>query len=157
MAKKTVDALVEGGKASPGPPLGPTLAPLGVNVVQVIAKINEKTKEFAGLKVPVKVIVDGKNFEVEVGTPPVSALLTRELGAEKGSADQKVKIGDLKLEQIKKVAGMKSSSMLGKTKKAQVTEVLGTCTSMGITVEGKEPREVQKEIRDGKRDAELEN
>ena len=55
---ETIEALVEGGKASAGPPLGPALGPMGVNIMQVINTINDKTKEFNGMKVPVKVIID---------------------------------------------------------------------------------------------------
>ena len=70
-----IEALVEGGKASAGPPLGPALGPLGVNIGEVINTINEKTKDFAGMQVPVTVIVDDKkNFEIKVGTPPASAM-----------------------------------------------------------------------------------
>ena len=81
MAKQTIEALVDGGKVSAGPPLGPALGPIGVNIGEVIAAINEKTRDMAGMKVPVKVIVDTetREFEVEVGTPPTSALIKKEL------------------------------------------------------------------------------
>ena len=79
----TVEALVDGGRASAGPPLGPALGPKGVNIGQVIAKINEKTKAFEGMKVPVKVLInDDKTFDIKVGTPPMSALIKGELGVE---------------------------------------------------------------------------
>jgi len=154
MGKKvTVDVLVDGGKASAGPPLGPMLGPTGVNLYMIVQKINELTKDFAGLKVPVKVTVDEetKEFWVEVGVPPTSALILKELGKEKGSGDTKSnKIGDLKMEQVIKVAKAKMSDLVVKSLKAAVKTVLGTCVSMGITVEGKDPREVQKEIDEGK-------
>ena len=95
---ETVKALVEGGKASAGPPLGPALGPLGVNIMQIINTINDKTKQFDGMKVPVTVIIDPKtkDFEIEVGTPPAASLILNELGAEKGSgAAGTHKIGDL--------------------------------------------------------------
>lgn len=86
-----VEALVPGGKASAGPPLGPALGPLGVNVAQVVAKINEQTKDLNGMQVPVKVIVKSRTeFEIEVGTPPTSALIIREIGVEKGSGDKTI-------------------------------------------------------------------
>jgi len=153
MAEK-IEVLVDGGKATPGPPLGPVLGPLGVNVVQVVAAINEKTRAFAGMKVPVKLVVEkDKSFTVEVGTPPTTALIMKELGLEKGSGKPKTeKVGDLTLEQAKKIAKMKSESVLGKDLKKQVKEVVGSCVSMGVTVEGKDPREVQKEIDAGKHD-----
>jgi len=80
---ETIVALVDGGKASAGPPLGPALGPMGVNIMQVINTINDKTKEFNGMKVPVKVIIDPttKNFEIEVGTPPAASLILNEIGA----------------------------------------------------------------------------
>ena len=153
MAEKLV-VLVDGGKATPGPPLGPVLGPLGVNVVQVVAKINEKTKSFAGMKVPVKIIVEkDRSFTVEVGSPPTSALIMKELGIEKGSGSPRAsKVGNLSLEQAKKIARMKQESVLGRDLKKAVKEVVGTCVSMGVTVEGKDPREVQREIDAGKHD-----
>src|ERR687885_3017719 len=85
--KKSVSALVSGGEANAGPPLGPALGPVGVNVLQVVNMINEKTKDFPGMKVPVKVEVDSetKKFTVEVGIPPTTALIAKEAGIAKGS------------------------------------------------------------------------
>jgi len=151
-AKKVVEALVAGGQATAGPPLGPALGPLGVNVVAIVNKINEVTKDYAGMKVPVKVIVDTetKEFEVTVGTPTTSALIVSELKVEKGSGSPKAqKIGNLTMDQIVKIAKMKSAELLSTNLKAAVKEVLGSCVSMGVTVEGKDPMEVQKEIDQG--------
>ncbi len=152
--KITIQALVEGGKATAGPPLGPALGPLGVNIGQIIGAINEKTKAYAGLSVPVKVTVDKdtKSFDVEVGSPPVSALLKKELGVEKGAKVKGEVVGNLTLEQVVKVAKMKAPGSLAKSLKAAVNEVLGTCVSAGITVEGKDAREIIKEIGAGKHD-----
>jgi large subunit ribosomal protein L11 len=152
----TIEVLVEGGRASPGPPLGPALGPMGVNVVQVVAKINEKTKAYEGMKVPVKVLVDPKTktFEIKVGTPPTSSLLVKEIKAEKGSgAPNTLKVGNITIEQAIKVANMKQDSLMGKDLKMRVLEVIGVCVSSGITVEGKEPKVIQKEIKEGKWDA----
>jgi len=152
----TIEVLVEGGRASPGPPLGPALGPMGVNVVQVVAMINEKTKSFAGMKVPVKVLIDPKtkSFEIKVGTPPTSSLLVKEIGMEKGSgAPNSQKVGNITIEQAIKVANMKQDSLMGKNLKMRVLEVIGVCVSSGITVEGKEPKVIQKEIKEGKWDA----
>ncbi len=146
-----VEALVDGGKASAGPPLGPALGPKGVNIGQVIAAINEKTRAFAGMKVPVKVIIDEKkNFEIKVGTPPTSALIKAELGLQKGSSNTRTdKVGNLDIETIKKIADMKKEDLLGADLKARALEVAGTCVSMGITVDGKEPKAFQKAVKDG--------
>lgn len=153
---ETVEVLVEGGKASAGPPLGPALGPLGVNVMQVVNAINEKTKHFDGMKVPVKVIVDPKtkSFEIEVGTPPVTALILKELGIEKGSGNpREQKVGNLSMDQVIKIAKMKYGDLLGKDLKRKVKEVIGSCVSIGVNVEGKSPKEVQKEIDEGKYDS----
>ncbi|MFQ6105539.1 MAG: 50S ribosomal protein L11 [Candidatus Hydrothermarchaeaceae archaeon] len=157
--KQTISSLVEGGKASAGPPLGPALGPLGVNIPAVVSAINEKTKDFADMKVPVKVIVDTatKTFEIEVGTPPTSALIKKELGLEKGSGAPNTDIvGNLTLKSAKKIAGMKRENMLASSIKTAVKEVVGVCDSMGVTVEGKPAREMHKEIDSGIHDNELE-
>lgn len=155
--KQAVEALVDGGKASAGPPLGPALGPLGVNIGQVVSAINEKTKEFEGMKVPIKVIVDPatKKFDIEVGSPPTSALIIKELGIEKGSGDVKIPVGNLSMDGAVKIAKMKKSNMLAYTLKAAVREVLGVCGSMGVSVEGKPAKEVQKEIGTGVYDEKL--
>jgi len=153
---ETIEALVEGGKASAGPPLGPALGPLGVNIMQIINTINDKTKQFDGMKVPVKVIIDPKtkNFEIEVGTPPASSLILNELKLEKGSGSAGThKIGNLTVEQAIKIAKMKHDNLLGKELKQKTKEVIGTCVSIGVSVEGKTPQEIQKEIDEGKFDS----
>jgi large subunit ribosomal protein L11 len=145
--KKVVELIVSGGQANAGPPLGPALGPLGVNIVAIVNKINEITKEYAGMKVPVKISVDteDKTFEVSVGTP--TALIVAELKVEKGSGTPNtVKIGDLTMEQILKIAKIKGPQLLSPTVKKATKELLGTCVSLGVTVEGKDPREVQKDI-----------
>ncbi len=153
--KKTVDLLVSGGQATAGPPLGPALGPLGVNVLEIVNKINELTKDYAGMKVPVKVTVDPetKEFEVTIGTPTTSALIVRELKIEKGSGTPSTeKVGNLTMEQVVRISELKRAELLAKTLKAAAKEVLGSCVSMGVTVEGKDPREVQREIDEDKYD-----
>lgn len=155
--KSRVKVLVEGGKASAGPPLGPALGPLGVNVGQVVAKINEKTASFSGMKVPVTVVVDkNRQFEIEVGSPPVAALIKKELGVEKGAKTSGTEVvGNLSLAQAVNIAKLKSGGTFAKNVKTAVVEVLGTCVSLGATVEGRDPREVQREIAEGKHDEEM--
>jgi len=153
---ETVEALVEGGKASAGPPLGPALGPMGVNIMQIINTINEKTKSFEGMKVPVKVIIDTKtkDFEIEVGTPPAASLILNEIGVEKGSgAPSTHRIGNLTIEQAIKVAKMKYDNLLGKELKQKTKEIIGTCVTMGVTVEGKKPQETQKAMDAGEYDS----
>ncbi len=152
MPTQTVEALVEGGKASAGPPLGPALGPLGINVGQIIAEINKKTALFAGMQVPVKVNVDTatKAFNVTVGTPPASGLVKKEAGIEKGSSNPLMdKVADLRIEQIIKIAKMKEGQLLGKGLKSKIKEVLGTCNSMGILVEGKPAVDIIRMVNEG--------
>lgn len=155
--KSRVKVLVEGGKAAPGPPLGPALGPLGVNVAQVVAKINEKTSSFSGIKVPVTVVVDKtRQFEIEVGSPPVAALIKKELGVAKGAKTSGTEVvGNLSLAQVVNIARLKSGGTFAKNIKAAVMEVLGTCVSLGATVDGRDAREVQREIAEGKHEEEL--
>ena len=154
--KKTVNALVNGGQATAGPPLGPALGPLGVNVLAIVNKINELTKDFAGMKVPVKITVDPetKQFEVTMGTPTTSALIVSELKIEKGSGKPNVdKVGNFSMAQVIGLAKKKRLELLAKTLKLATKEVLGSCVSMGVTVEGRDPREAQREVDEGKYDS----
>jgi large subunit ribosomal protein L11 len=147
--KKVVELIVGGGQANAGPPLGPALGPLGVNIVAVVNKINEVTKEYAGMKVPVKVSVDteDKTFEVTVGTPTASALIVSELKIEKGSGTPNtVKVGDLSMEQVVRIAKIKAPQLLSTNTEDAAKEILGTCITMGVTIEGKDPRDVQQDI-----------
>ena len=156
VGKKSIDSLVNGGQATAGPPLGPALGPLGVNVVEIVNKINEATKDFAGMKVPVTIVVDPetKEFEVTVGTPTTSALIVSTLKIQKGSGNPKEeKVGDLSLQNVVDLAKKKRSQILAKSLKLSAKEILGSCVSMGVTVEGKDPREVQKGIDEGKYDS----
>jgi len=132
MPKQYVSAMVEGGKATAGPPLGPALGPLKIKIPEVIARINEKTRSLAGMQVPIKVIVnEDKSFDVEVGKPPTSALIKKELDLEKGSKEPgKLRAGDLSEAQVRKIAKMKFDS----ESKTFINQVIGTARSMGISV-----------------------
>ena len=153
--EKIIPLLVAGGQANAGPPLGPALAPMGLNVMAIVNDINEKTKEYSGMRVPVKIIVQvsKKTFEVEVGIPTSSALLAKALGVEKGSGvPNSEKVGNLTMDQLVKIANTKIDQSYATTIKSTVKELLGTCVSMGITVENKEPKALFAEINDGKWD-----
>lgn len=150
---QTVNVMVEGGKATTSAPLGPALGPLGLNLGEIVKQINEKTKSFQGMQVPVSVIVTdptNKLFEIKVGIPPTSALLKKEIGLEKGASKRKEQsAGDATLDQIKNVARSKMDSLLATDLRGAVLEVLGSCVSLGVTVDGKDPEEVQKLIKEG--------
>ncbi|RLG08226.1 MAG: 50S ribosomal protein L11 [Thaumarchaeota archaeon] len=155
MPEKTLKFLVPGGEATAGPPIGPALGPLGLNVLQVVEEINKQTSEFKGMRVPVEVIVDTetKSFRVKVGTPTTAALIVKEAGIEKGSGQPNREfVGNLSMEQVIKIAKLKMPDMRAKSLKAAVKQVLGTCLSMGITVEGKLAKEVTREVDEGKYD-----
>lgn len=160
MSETALSAIVDGGEAKAGPPLAPALAPLGVNISQIIAEINKQTAGFRGVKVPVKVFVEkaSKTWRIEVGFPATSELIKKELGLEKGRKggpeDPKV-VGDLQLEQAVKVAKAKAAGTLARGLKAAVSEVIGTCVSMGVTVNGQDAKLVKKDVDAGKYDTVL--
>ncbi|AFD00176.1 LSU ribosomal protein L11P [Methanocella conradii HZ254] len=152
-----VEVLVPGGKANPGPPLGPSLGPLGINIKKVVDEINKKTAEYNGMTVPVKIRVDAnKNFTVEVGTPPTSALILAEIGAEKGSGTPNANfVGNLTMDQVVKIVKRKGNAFLSYTMKNAAKEVIGTCVSLGVTIEGKKAKEIYADINAGKYDDKL--
>jgi len=154
---EVVEVLVPGGKATAGPPLGPSLGPLGINVKAVVDEINKKTSTFNGMQVPVKVEVDDKkNFTVTVGIPPTTALIKKEVGIEKGSPEPNAKmVGNLPFDAAVRIARMKLEGMLSYEVKTAVKEVIGTCVSVGVTVDGKKPKEVLAAIDAGAYDSQL--
>jgi len=153
-----IKLLVEGGDMKPGPALSQKLGPLGVNINQVIQKINEATKDFKGIKVPVELEIDSstKEFEVNVFPPPVSELIKKELGIEKGSGIQKkFQQANASIEQIISIAKTKFPNLLCKDLKSAVKTVVGTCMSLGVLIESKSAKEVEQDIEEGKYDKEI--
>jgi large subunit ribosomal protein L11 len=178
MSKEVIEMLVEGGNAKPGPATAPRFSQLKINVGEVFNKINQETREYKGMNVPVKVIVDTdtKQYTIKVGVPPVSSLIKKELGLEKigssgskkdakGEKKEKAEkaetskerkiVGNLTIEQCIKIAKMKQSSLLSKNLKSAVKEIVGSCVSMPITIEGKSPKQVLKEIDEGLYDSKI--
>ncbi len=159
--KEILDLLIEGGKAAPGPATAPKLSALKVNIGDLFKKVNDATKDYAGMQVPVKVEIDRdtKLFEVKVGTPPVSSLIKKEMGVdlakitEEEKTKGKVSVGDLKMDQVVKIAKMKQGALLAKDLKAAVKQILGTAASMPMTVEGRKSKELIKEVDEGKWDS----
>lgn len=155
-----IKLLVDGGAMKPGPALSQKLGPAGVPINDVIAKVNEKTEGFKGMKVPVEIEVDikTKEFEIEVSTPPISELLKKEAGIQKGSGMQgKINSGNLSIEQIIKVAKAKMSGLLCNNLKTAVKTTVGSCTSVGLLVESKPATEVGYEIDNGIYDEQINN
>ncbi|HLL60407.1 MAG TPA: 50S ribosomal protein L11 [Candidatus Nitrosocosmicus sp.] len=156
MKKKIVNALVTGGEASAGPPLGPALGPLGINILQVVNTINEKTKDFPGMKVPVKVEVDSdtKKFTVEVGIPPTAALIFKESGINKGSGTAGTNfVGNISMDSVVKIAKMKMDISYAQDVKSTAKEIIGSCLSLGIKVEDKVAKDVYADVTAGKYDS----
>ncbi|MFA5050094.1 MAG: 50S ribosomal protein L11 [Candidatus Micrarchaeia archaeon] len=153
--EKKINLIVEGGKATSGPPLGPALGPIGINAGQVVAKINEETKAFSGMKIPVTVIADtsSKSFKIEIGSPATSELVKKGAGVEKGSKEKGQIAGNIQMEKIADIARKKRGTSLGKSIKDIAKEVVGSCHSTGLTVNGKNAREIIKEINQGKHDS----
>ncbi|MGC8496140.1 MAG: 50S ribosomal protein L11 [Candidatus Micrarchaeia archaeon] len=151
MGEVVISGLIEGGKASGGPPFGPALGPLGVNINAIIGEINKKTEQFSGIKIPVKVVVDteSKQFKVEIGAPPTSALILKELGVQSGAKTKDEVIGNLSIEQVKKIASSKEASLYGDSLADKVKQVIGTCKSMGVKVENSDPKEIIAKINSG--------
>jgi len=154
--KKIVSVLVMGGEATAGAPLGPQLGPLGVNVLGIVNEINKITGDFKGMRVPVKIEVDQetKKFSVSVGTPTTSALVVKEAGVPKGSGKPNTDlVGNVTFDKVLSIAKVKMGDSYAKSIKSAVKEVVGSCVSMGIKVEDKDPREFMKEVESGKWDS----
>ena len=151
--KQTISAQVTGGEASAGPPLGPALGPLGVNIMEIITKINEKTNDFKGMKVPVTVSVDAdtKEYDIEVGIPSASALILKEANITKGSGTSGTEwVADIGMDTVVKVANVKVETSYASEIKSVAKQIIGTCQCLGIKIEGKTPKEITIEINDGK-------
>jgi large subunit ribosomal protein L11 len=153
-----IKLIIDGGDMKPGPAVGQSLGPLGINIGKVVQEVNAATKGFKGVKVPVELEINkDKSFVVHVLSPPTAELLKKEIGIEKGSgAHKKIKVGNASIEQIISVAKSKYSNLLATNFKAAVRSVVGSCVSLGVLIENKEPKEIEKEIEEGKYDQEIE-
>ena len=154
---ETVEVLVPGGRATAGPPLGPELRPLAINVKAVVDNSNKKTDGLNVMTVPVTGTVDEKkNGSLTVGSPPTTALVMKEAGIEKGSCTPNTQaVGNLPLEAVIRIAKMKMESMLSYDLKNAVKEVMGTCVSVGVTIDGKTAKAAIAAVNAGEYDAQL--
>ena len=150
----TIEVLVPGGQADPGPPLGPELGPTPVDVQAVVSEINSQTEAFDGTEVPVTVeYEDDGAFEIDVGVPPTAALIKDELGFETGSGEPDEEfVADMSAEQLKTVAEQKLPDLLGYDIRNAAKEVAGTCVSLGVTVEGEDARTFDRRLENGEFD-----
>ncbi|MFH0961727.1 MAG: 50S ribosomal protein L11 [archaeon] len=156
MATAKINILVEAGKATAGPPLGPALAPMGVNPGQVVAQINSATKDFSGMRVPVTVAINtsDKSFSVTLGQPATSEFIKKELKLSLGAKGEAGKgqetVGNVTLNQLKELLEKKKDVLHFKSEKNALKQLVGTCVSMGITVEGMKGKEAIKALEEGK-------
>jgi large subunit ribosomal protein L11 len=151
---ETIEVLVPGGEADPGPPLGPELGPTAVNVQEVVNEINDQTEAFDGTEVPVTITVeDDGGFEIEVGVPPTAALIKDEAGFDTGSGEPQTDfVADLSIDQVKKIAEQKHPDLLAYDTKNAAKEIVGTCASLGVTIEGDDAREFKQKVDAGEYD-----
>jgi large subunit ribosomal protein L11 len=158
MMKEVIELLVEGGKAKPSQTIISKLESYKIKAEDVFKEINEKTKEYQGEKVKVKILIN-KGYEIKISAPSVASLIKKELGIEvakitpEEKAAGKTSVGNLSFEQIVKIAKIKFDDLLVKDLKTAVKVVLGTANSLtGVLVENKRPKEIIKEIDEGKWD-----
>jgi len=154
---ESIEALVPGGQANPGPPLGPELGPTPVDVQAVVSQINDETDAFDGTEVPVTITYEADgSFEIEVGVPPTAALIKDTAGFETGSGrPQSEFVADISVETLAQVAEQKQSDLLSYDVKNAAKEVAGTCASLGVTIEGEDAREFKGKVDSGEYDEEL--
>jgi large subunit ribosomal protein L11 len=153
-----VKLIVEGGDMKPGPAVAQQLGPMGVNLGKVISDVNTATSGFKGLKVPVEIDVNAKTkeFSIEVLSPPVSELIKKELGIEKGSGKQaEFKAGNIAFERLVDIARTKMPGLLAKDLKKAIKLVVGSCVSLGVLIDNKEAKEIETDIDSGVYDKEI--
>jgi len=140
MAKK-IKAIVKfqipAGQATPAPPVGPSLAPHGLNIAEFCQKFNEATKNQPGFTIPVEITVyEDRTYEFKLKQPPASELLKKAAGVEKGSGEpQKTKVGKITRAQLREIAQQKMEDLNAESIEAAEKIIMGTAKQMGIDVE----------------------
>ena len=155
-----VKLIVDGGDMKPGPAVAQQIGPLGINMGKVISDVNTATSGFKGTKVPVEIDVDSKSktYKIKVFSPPVAELIKKELGLDKGSGSAGIyQVGNIPLERIIDIAKTKQSSLLAKDLKTAVKLIVGTCVSLGVLVDNKHGRDIERDIEAGVYDNEIKN
>jgi large subunit ribosomal protein L11 len=155
-----IKLLVEGGNMKPGPAVAQQLGPMGINMGKVISDVNSATADFKGMEVPVVLDVDAKTkeFSIDVKSPSVSALIKKELKLEKASgARLKEQSGNIAIEQVISVTKQKYPNMLANDFLGALKSVIGSCMTLGLLIESKDPKLVLEDIAEGKYNAEIES
>src|SRR3989338_3832598 len=150
--KMIVKLIVDGGDMKPGPAVAQQIGPLGINLGKVISDVNTATMGFKGTKVPVEIDVDSKTktYKIKVFSPPVAELIKKELGLEKGSGlAGAYQVGNIAFERIVDIAKTKQSNLLAKDLKSAVKLIAGTCVSLGVLIDNKLAKDIEKDIDSG--------
>ncbi len=128
---------INAGKATAGPPVGPALAPYGLNIMGFVKEFNERTKNNVGFKIPVVITCYAdRTFSFITKTPPAAALVLKELGLESGSGvPNKTKVAHISREAIQKIAETKMPDLNAKDLEGAMSMIMGTCRSMGVVVD----------------------
>ncbi|MEK6850339.1 MAG: 50S ribosomal protein L11 [Nanoarchaeota archaeon] len=147
-----IKLIVDGGDMKPGPAVAQQIGPLGINLGKVISDVNTATLGFKGTKVPVEIDVDSKtkDYKIKVFSPPVAELIKKEIGVEKGSGlAGGYQVGNVAFERVIEIAKTKRNSLLAKDLKSAIKLVVGTCVSLGVLIDNKHAKEIEKDIDSG--------
>lgn len=141
MAKKIksiVNIQLPAAKATPGPPVGSSLGPHGINIAGFVKEFNDKTQNMVGYTIPcVITIYEDRSFTFLLKQPPAADLIMKEAGIEKGSDKApKNKVGKITVDQLRKIAETKMPDLNAANIEAAMSMIAGSCRSMGVTVEG---------------------
>jgi large subunit ribosomal protein L11 len=141
MAKKVVGQIklqIAAGQANPAPPVGPALGQHGVNIMGFCKEFNAKTKDQAGMVIPVVIdVFQDKSFTFITKSPPAAVLLKKAAGIAAGSGEpNKKKVGKVTRDQILEIVKTKKADMNANDDEAAISIIAGTARSMGIEVEG---------------------
>ena len=141
MAAKKINAIVKlqlpAGKATPGPPVGSSLGPHGINIGAFTKEFNDKTAQQAGLIIPIVItIYADRSFDFVLKTPPAAVLIKKALGIESGSGKpNKTKVGKISMAKVREIAELKMPDLNASTVEQAMSMIVGTAKSMGVTIE----------------------
>ena len=135
--KAKIKLQIPAGKATPAPPVGPALAPQGLNIVEFCKKFNDLTKGREGFTIPVKVTVyEDRTYDFILQQPPASELLKKAVGLEKGSGEpQKTKVGKITRVELRKIAEQKITDLNTTDIEKAMKIIEGQAKNMGIEIE----------------------
>ncbi|MFC1663599.1 50S ribosomal protein L11 [Patescibacteria group bacterium] len=135
--KAVVKLHIPAGKATPAPPIGPTLAQHGLNIAEFCQKFNDATKDQEGSTIPVEIrVYEDRTYDFELKQPLTSEFLKKAAGIEKGSGEpHKTKVGKVSRAQIKEIAEKKMADLNAQDIDSAMKIVEGTARSMGIEIE----------------------